>query len=150
MYTVKQIKSADMFPLVRELLKSGQHVRITVTGASMYPFLHENSDSVELQKVQCQTVRRGDIVLFVRENGSYVLHRVKGIKNGQFFMLGDNQKDVEGPIDSEQLVAAVNAVFRNGRRIDCQNTGWRVLSLLWLGIVPFRGRINRILRKLGV
>jgi Predicted transcriptional regulator len=150
MCNVKCLKSADMFPVIGELLDGGQNVRIVVTGTSMYPFLRENIDHVELQKADCNNIRRGDIVLYIRRSGEYILHRVLKKDNGQFNMIGDNQQWIEGPIYPDQVVASVASVFRNGKKIECGGIGWKILSLMWLNIIPVRGKANCVLRKLGV
>jgi len=73
---VLKVKSSAIFPVITELLDSGQTARITVTGNSMYPFLRAGRDSVELSKASFQEINRGDIVLIKRTNGIYILHRV--------------------------------------------------------------------------
>ncbi len=138
MCSVKRVKSEAMFPVVSEILNHGGHAWISVTGMSMYPFLRENRDSVELKAVSFKDINRGDIVLIKRSTGLYVLHRVLKKTDDSFFMIGDAQRWIEGPLEPDQLIAVVCAVRRGRRIIECDNKLWSILVGLWLKIIPLR------------
>lgn len=138
MNEVKLVKSVEMFPVIKEILKKGINVSITVTGMSMYPFLRENTDSVELANVCFTSIRRGDIVLIIRETGEYILHRVIKKEKGGFYIVGDAQQWIEGPLRPEQFIAVATAVCRGKRHIKCSSFWWKLLSGAWLRILPFR------------
>lgn len=146
MCKIKTVRSADVFPLVRELLHNGTNVSIIVTGTSMYPFLRPDIDRVELRQVNFTDIKRGDIVLILRKDGAYVLHRVLCKTANEFFIIGDNQKWIEGPLEPGQLVATTASIWRQNKNIDCNNRIWRFFSAIWLGIIPLRGKINRLLQ----
>ena len=57
------------------LLSYGEQVPLVITGNSMYPFLRHGRDTVYLQKVQ-RPLKKGDMVLYRRKNGQYILHRI--------------------------------------------------------------------------
>lgn len=145
MYKLRQIKAEDMFHVVRELTKYGRSARITVTGMSMYPFLREGIDSVELSHADFAGITIGSIVLILRKSGQYVLHRVVRKKNDCFYITGDAQRQIEGPLLPEQLMAVVTAVWRRGRRILCTDAAWKAFSAMWIVMLPFRGIILRML-----
>jgi phage repressor protein C with HTH and peptisase S24 domain len=50
---------------------------LTATGSSMEPFLKGGRDRVTLVPPGARPVRRGDVVLFQRDCGAFVLHRVR-------------------------------------------------------------------------
>lgn len=145
---IKTAASSALFPVIREILDAGGKARLSVTGTSMFPFLRERTDSVELQKVYYPQIRRGDIVLFLRPCGEYVLHRVVRAGPSSFYVMGDNQQWLEGPLFPTQLIAAAAAVWRGETRIDCRRFHWRFLSWLWLLVIPFRGIIKRVLYRM--
>ncbi|WFR57890.1 S24/S26 family peptidase [Anaerocolumna sp. AGMB13025] len=138
MSEVKFIKASSMIPAAEELLEAGKGVRITVTGMSMYPFLRENKDSVELVKVSYKEVSKGDILLVLKDREHYVLHRLFFKRKKHFYLNGDAQQWFEGPIYPDQLIAKVSKVYREDRCIDCSDKGWRALSFLWRLIFPLR------------
>lgn len=145
---IRKIKAATMFPLIEEIIEQGQSTRITVSGNSMYPFLRDTLDSVEFSKANYTSLSRGDIVLIRRVEGTYVMHRVIEKNEDCFFMVGDAQEWIEGPLYQNQLVAVVTAIWRKDKRISCSNYLWRFLSSLWLVLRPFRNFIFRAYRFL--
>jgi signal peptidase I len=152
MHKIRHIQSNKLFPVIQDLLKSGMGTKITVTGMSMYPFLRENIDSVELSASSFDSIHYGDIVLILRQSGEYVLHRVVRKKENLFYMIGDAQQWTEGPLHPKQLIAVVTSVWRKDKRIECSNFWWRTLSLVWLKLIPFRYfliRAYRCTRKIG-
>ncbi len=149
---VRRIKSEELFPVINEIMDRGRSVRITVTGTSMYPFLRDNKDGVELSKVEFDEIKSGDIVLVVREGGQYILHRVKRKKKDCFYIIGDAQQRTEGPLRPSHLVAVVTAVWRSDKQILCSSLGWRALSFFWLWVRPFRKLLFKTygaLRRIG-
>lgn len=148
MREVKRFQANKIFPFVSEILEQGLRVRIAVTGMSMYPFLRENIDSVEFNKPNWENINRGDIVLTLRDNGMYILHRVFRKEKECFFILGDAQQWIEGPLRPDQLVAKVMTVWRNNNRINCDNIIWRLLIIIWRIMLPFRYNIINIYKYL--
>ena len=88
-------------PVLIDIIKSGKDVSVTVTGSSMAPFLAHLRDSIIVSPPPRQ-FHRGDMVFFQRQDGSYVMHRIHHLKEGKLYLVGDNQTEIEGPIDPEQ------------------------------------------------
>ncbi|HEY8350478.1 MAG TPA: S24/S26 family peptidase [Clostridia bacterium] len=142
MRILKTIKSVELFPQIKELLDNGHKVRITVTGSSMMPFLRENIDSVELSAASFESLRFGQIPLIRRADGQYILHRLIIKKKDCFYIMGDAQLWIEGPIYPEQLIAVVTKIWRGDRQISASNIIWNILSFIWWLRIP----AHRILR----
>ena len=138
MHKVKSVKSAELFPAINELLQNNQKVRMTVTGNSMMPFLREGIDSVELSVAIFHELRFGQITLIKRNSGQYILHRLVLKKKNSFYIAGDAQNWVEGPLLPEQLVAAVTNVWRKDKTISPSNVLWQMASFLWWLRLPVR------------
>ena len=138
MSEMKRIKSSNLFPLISEILDNGQSTKISVSGNSMYPFLRDGIDSVELTKGNFEQLSRGDIVMIQRSDGSYVMHRILKKNKDHFYMIGDAQQWIEGPLYPNQLVARVTAIWRKEKRISCSSCCLRFLAGLWLYLRPFR------------
>ncbi len=146
MCQVKKIKSSELFPVIKEILKEGKTVWITVTGNSMYPFLREDMDSVELSAATLENIRKGDIVLIRRLTGEYILHRVIRKEEDCFYMVGDAQRWIEGPLKPEQLIAVVIEIKRKNHQFTCKNLMWRLMVGFWINIVPFRNYFIKAIR----
>lgn len=158
MHKVINAKASDVFPLIQEIFEnSTSSVCITVTGDSMYPFLRNGIDSVELAHTEFSELKKLDIVLIKRTTGDYVLHRLKEKDSNCFHMVGDAQQWIEGPLYPEQLCAVVKAVWRRQKRISCDSNLWRILSGIWMLCLPVRyfilkasripNKIKRMVRK---
>ena len=123
---------------VCELLRQGQqHVAIPVTGGSMVPFLH--SGDMAYLDLPDSPLKKGDIVLYTRENGRYILHRIKKIrKDGSFVMVGDAQQELEILPRRELIHARVTSARHCGKLIRPGQPRWWFYRNIWLNIVPLR------------
>jgi len=148
MQKLKLVKSERIFPIIKEILDEDKSTRITVTGMSMYPFLRENIDSVELSKANLSNIRRGDIVMILRDSNVYVMHRVIKVEENCFYMVGDAQQDIEGPLRYDQIFAKITSVWRKDKKIDVSNVWWNFFSNLWMILLPFRSNIITSYRRL--
>ena len=83
-------------------------------------------------------LRRGDVVLYRRENGMLVLHRIYKIGQDGLYLLGDHQTAIEGPVRREQVKGKMTGMVRDGRYMDVGNPGYRMLSVVWLWLRPAR------------
>lgn len=142
MHPVIKFKTIEMIPLVSEILSQDGSVWITVTGSSMYPFLRGGKDQVQLVSCNFDTVKVGDIVLIKRKDiEQYVLHRIYKKDRSCFYIIGDSQQWIEGPLEPQQLIASVVLIKRNNRVIKCSNLFYRFLVLIWFKAIPFRYKI---------
>jgi hypothetical protein len=148
MSKVKSIKSAQLFPAISELLQNNQRVRIRVTGDSMMPFLRADTDSVELSAVSFKDLRLGQITLIKRTTGQYILHRLVYKKKDCFYIAGDAQSRVEGPLLPGQLVAVVSNIWRGDKLISQSNIFRRLLLFFWWLRLPIRYVLMKIYRFL--
>lgn len=144
----KMIKASEVFLAIFGMLEEGKIVRISVTGMSMAPFLHEKKDSVNLTKADYSKITRGSIVLVQRTDGVYVMHRVIKKNNEHFFMAGDAQQWIEGPLLPSQIKAVVESVYIGEYEVSCNNPVWRLSSSIWLMLLPARYRILGVGRRI--
>lgn len=142
---VKTVDTQIFLDMVKEMVQGGRDVPITITGNSMSPFLIHGRDRVLLSKIS-RSLHKGDMVLYQRENGQYVMHRIRYInrKRNEYYMIGDAQNLTEGPLREEQIAAVVTSVFRKGRVLQPGDFWWEFFRRIWLHIVPFRRYAVRI------
>lgn len=131
-------------PVMRELLAQGECVSLTVTGESMVPFLRHGRDQIRLEAVTAPP-ERGDMVLYQRRSGQYVMHRImRRLPDGSYALIGDGQQQVEQPIAPQQIFALVTQVCRKGRWIDQSSLRWRFFAGPWLTLLPLRPVLRRM------
>lgn len=110
----KKISLNDMEPVIIEVLENNSTVTITASGTSMEPLIHDGKDNVVLKKPGGD-FRIGDIVLYKRNNGKLVLHRIIGKDENGFILRGDNQLLKEYGISESQIIAVLDSIEKNGR-----------------------------------
>ncbi|MBQ8227502.1 MAG: S24/S26 family peptidase [Clostridia bacterium] len=129
---------------IKETIADGGHFPLEVTGTSMQPFLIQGRDVVWLCKCDVSEIKKGAILLFERKDRSLVLHRVREVlPNGELLMNGDAQTWCE-KISCDQVIAVVNEIERNGKKIKCGTPADDFKILLWRGTKPVRYYILRI------
>ena len=133
---------------IEQLLQSGQTIQICPRGYSMYPMLVPGRDEVIIKPAVFQELKRGDVVLYRREESILVLHRIYKIKNNEFYMVGDNQAEVEGPLQAQQIKGCLTGFIRKGKSISAKNPLYLIASHVWLILLPFRNPLKRIAARL--
>ena len=135
---------ASSRPDLEALLQDGNIIRIRPQGYSMYPLFIPGRDEALIESVSADTVRKNDVVLYRRDQSILVLHRICKITAEGFFMVGDNQSEIEGPLRADQIKGRLIAFVRNGKEISVKNPLYRFLSALWLFMLPLRPVCFRI------
>lgn len=144
---VKRADADNMMPLVLSQLSEGKSVKLTVTGYSMYPLVSSRRDAVLL--APAEKVRVGDVPLFQRENGSFILHRLVSKKKGAFAAMGDYETKKEYPVYPEQIAAVAIGFYRKGRFISVKNPLYRIYAFLWRWLLPVRPFLLKTLARLA-
>ena len=70
-----KLDMSDIYEIIDIAFKNNQSIILKVRGMSMFPLLKDNRDSFKLEKITSKPKRK-DIVLYKRDNGQYVLHRI--------------------------------------------------------------------------
>lgn len=139
---------AQIAPALLDLLAQGRAVDITVTGNSMRPMLLDRISRVRLRAPE--SVRRGDVVLYRRENGDYVLHRVVRVRRERTLDLcGDAQSVPERRIDAERVLARAVAFARRDKWRTVTSFGYALWWRLHLLGRPVRHLFSGIRRRLS-
>ena len=146
MQTVK-IPMEELTKILQLQIDTAGSARLTVTGSSMLPMLHHGKDTVTLSPI-CQTPGKGALVLYRRDNGVYVLHRILRPTADGFVCCGDNQWQTE-VIRADQLLAQVTDFTRNKKAYLATHWGYRLYVWLWVGLHPVRRYILAVRRRLG-
>ena len=150
---IRTIPMETLSELVLLKLEKGGKARLTVTGYSMQPMLYHRRDAVELIPVRDRQ-KTGDVVLYRRESGQFVLHRIIAQTPDGYICCGDNQYMRE-PVTHTQLLAAVEGFTRNGRQYTTAAPGYRLYTWVWVKLfflrkyyIPIRRYMGRIRSKL--
>ena len=150
-HKIKVLPPEELMEPLLALLEDTDSVPLMISGDSMAPFLVHGRDTVYLSKITVPP-KRGDMILYRRDNGQYILHRVYEAGD-TYTMVGDDQAGLEPGIRREQMLAAVTAVCRNGKLLKKGSFLWEFFAKGWIRMVPLRpvvravdSRIQKILK----
>ena len=134
---MKTIDTREYLSMLRSLVEEGHEVSMIISGSSMAPFLIHQRDSIYFKKPD-RSLHRGDMVFFQRQNGQYVMHRIWKVKADGYYLVGDNQTIIEGPIQRDQIFALITKVKRKGKCLEPESFWWEFFAKLWIRIIPLR------------
>ena len=105
-------------------------LRLQAKGGSMHPFIRSGDwVSVALCKDRADSIRKGDILLFKKDDSLY-LHRVLRRSGEGFLVKGDMSFGSDGLINRDDVLARVIFIQRNGRSIDLNTQTNQLISVL--------------------
>ena len=146
----RNVSIQELGPIIAQTVNAGGTAELTVTGRSMLPLLLDRVSRVKLTAIS--EPRYGDMVLYRRDSGTYVLHRlIRCNADGTYTMCGDGQTVPEPGLRRDQMIAVVRSFARRGKWRDCEDTlydlWWRIhaadrpLRHLWKRGINFIKRI---------
>ena len=142
----------QLTPLITELLGSGTDVEFTPTGNSMKPLWHHRRDIVKLTAVKAEEIRKWDVLLYKRADGSYILHRVVAVGEDTLDFLGDAQFGVEKEVPKTSVVAKVKGYKRKGKKYkSAEAVSHKLYIIFWCktrGVRYFFFRAFKRIKKL--
>ncbi len=103
------LKDSEVLQLIKERLDSGNNAELVVTGNSMAPLFKDGLTHVTLEPFNGEMPKYG-IALFVRANGTAVLHRCIGKRDGMPCFRGDNENYTEQALPSDIYGIAIQSV----------------------------------------
>lgn len=135
------------------LVQSGADipVKTVLDGVSMQPLIRKGVDTVTIIPL-ARPLKPGDIVLFRRMDGAYVVHRVRRMLTHKIVTLGDNCWCEDAPIDPACVLGLASHMQRNGRTISLDNALSRALGRCWMGCHKIRmgyRRLRALVFRLG-
>ena len=145
---VKQVDTREYVSVLREIAEEGKVVPMLIAGSSMAPFLCHNRDYIYFTKPE-RELRRGDMVFYQRDSGRYVMHRIYRVKHEGYYMVGDAQTQIEGPLRRDQIFAVITQVKRAGKMIRPGDFWWEFFEHIWIRIVPARRTVMALYGRLA-
>lgn len=141
----KFIELDQFMPVIREKLELGGQVQLLASGNSMYPLLRHGRDTIILEHARGEECRKYDVILYQRENGQYVLHRIIGCKEDGFILRGDHQYVKEFSVRNDQVIGKMVAFKRKGKICDTDTFLYRIYVYYWVNSAGIR----RVFHALG-
>jgi signal peptidase I len=125
--------SAAFTGLSADILQRGKSLRFRAHGTSMQPLLRDG-DHLQVQPVEAERIRIGDVVLCSSQADRIVAHRVlrrlAGPDGYRFLVQGDQVILPDGWIPKSQVYGRVTMIERAGVYMDMNRPVMRALGLL--------------------
>ena len=124
---------------IERSIKELGYAVVPITGTSMLPLLKEGRDRVELKPYCHERLKKGDVVLYKKNDGTLVLHRIIKTENGEFFtVLGDHQFNNAERVNNNQIIAVACGFFIKARYVNEKTRWYRLYKKLWLSSLTAR------------
>lgn len=144
---IRKVDTTEYVNALRAIIDEGKEVSMMLTGNSMSPFLIHQRDSICFRKSDRDPVK-GDMVFYQRPGGQYVMHRVWKRTNDGYYIVGDAQTQIEGPVRREQIFAVITKVRRKGKWIKPGDFWWEFFAHIWIRMVPVRRTVMKLYAKI--
>lgn len=124
---------------IERSIKELGYAVVPITGTSMLPLLKEGRDLVELEPCSQERLKKGDVVLYKKNDGTLVLHRIIKTENREFFtVLGDHQFNNAERVNKNQIIAVACGFFIKGRYVNEKTQWYRLYKKIWLSSLTVR------------
>lgn len=133
-------------PVALDALQAGNDVEFLVTGESMRPLLRHEKDRVRIRR--CEP-KPGDAVFYLREDGSYILHRLIRIeKDGTCCICGDNQYRLEKGVRRDRILGVMTHYARPEKWKSCEALSYKIYRRLRIWSIFPRRVLHGLRRRL--
>lgn len=127
--------SKKQSPLEQEI-RSGRPVVTMTSGDSMEPLLFHQETRVVIRKAE-GTLKKGDLPVYRRPSGQFVMHRVVRVGEADYYTRGDNRYGLE-QVPKDWVLGVVTEIYRKNRHIFVTDWRYRLYVTIWTKIYPIR------------
>lgn len=139
---MKVVDTREYVGMLKELTEEGREVSMLIAGSSMSPFLIHERDMIYFKKPD-RELKKGDMVFFQRRSGQFIMHRIWKVRPEGYYIVGDAQTQIEGPVERDQIFAQITKVRRKGKWLEPGDFWWEFFEHVWLHMIPFRHVLMR-------
>lgn len=136
---------------IEQCLKEPGYVIMQTKGTSMWPLFTEGKSRVEIVPCEGKALRKGDIVLYRKNDDTLVLHRIlKAADEESFLVCGDHQwREIER-IGKDEILGVAQGFYIKGSFVDDETLWYRVYKKIWNGNLTIRRCCLAFLRLSGI
>lgn len=121
---------------IRRRLEKGLPAATYTQGVSMRPLLYQGKTHVILSPLN-RELKPGDLPIYLRPDGLYIIHRLIRIGEDYYYTRGDNCMHGE-KIPKDWVIGEVTEIYRKGKNIPVTSRGYRIYVAVWNGVFPLR------------
>ena len=136
----------EIVPMIEDAIKDGGEFRLITAGTSMLPMLRDRKDTVILRRVEGK-LKKYDLPLYKRADGSFVLHRIVGFGEKGYKMSGDNHPMIEYPVTDEQIIAVTVGFIKDGKITSTDSIKYKLYCIWHCNVKKPMRELKRRLRQ---
>lgn len=136
----------EIEPMIKKAFDNGEDFNLITAGTSMLPMLRDREDTVVLSQKKGK-LKKYDLPLYKRADGSFVLHRIVGVKKDGYVMSGDNHDMLEYPVTDEQIIAVVVAFVKDGKQTSTNSLGYKIYCRWHCNVTKPIRRLKQSIRR---
>ncbi|MCM1333506.1 MAG: S24/S26 family peptidase [Bacteroides sp.] len=121
---------------IADELNAGRAVTTPTHGISMKPLLTEGKTLVLVEPLD-RPLTVGELPIFLREDGKYVIHRVIGADAENYYTRGDNCLNYE-TVPKGQMLGVVTEIYRGEKTLRVTDRRYRLYVAVWRTLTPLR------------
>ena len=133
------------------VLNQNGYIVTEFRGTSMSPLLLQGRDKVFIKQVNGK-LKKGDIALYKRPSGGYIMHRVYKVFEDSYAMLGDSHFTVEYGVPFDVVVGVMVGYYKGEKYIELSKSfGYKAYKFFWCSSLAGRKFLNffkRCFRKI--
>ena len=118
-----------MTKTIEQIILEKGFIVIKPKGTSMYPLLSGNNIDVCITRAD-EPLKKYDVALYKRDDGTYVLHRVMSTDDG-YTMCGDNQWVLEHGIEQRQIIGRLDSWYKGNRKHTVRDASYLRYVRFW-------------------
>ncbi len=135
---------------IEETLENVGFICIETKGTSMQPMLVSGRDKVCIEKLKNKP-KKHDVILYKRNDGTFILHRVKKAYKNSYAMWGDNHAYVEYGVTNEQIFGILVGYYKCEKYINIKKSfKYKLYKFFWCNSLIVRKvifKLRRIFKK---
>ena len=127
-----------MYKSIEDIVREKGFYVTRPKGTSMFPMLRDNRNEICVKSAD--EINIYDVVLYKRESGEYVLHRVLEIDKDGYVCCGDNQWVLEHGVKREQIIGKLDSWYKGDKEHTVRDASYRRYVKFWcrsLGVRHF-------------
>ena len=127
---------------IEEQLRRDGYLVSTTAGYSMWPMLKNRRDRVIIHAYELGSFpKKNDLILYIRRDGKYVLHRALWVDNECCITRGDNTFYLE-EVKNEQILGRVTEFYCKDRHHTVDSGFYKTYVWIWRIIFPLRALLH--------
>ncbi len=131
---------------IERCLKEVGYVLAPISGTSMLPLLKQGKSLVWLTTIGEKRLEKGDVVLYKKNDGTLVLHRIIGKEKDTYLLLGDHRYNNPEYVKGQEIIAVAEKFWVNGKFIKRTALWYRIYLKIWTGNLKLRRILLAVLR----